>query len=615
MGLASVRSVVATPIPGAAAGVAARGEGQPGDVILAIQSSDKLGGFADMTISGGGTWQPVDSLEGPNWAGTKISRKILTTAEPEQYTVTQTDANTYGTVIILVLKDADPAGILVVKRPGTVAPAATPVSASGLELRYGVGIVEGLASWAQLTGYEGLDVLSGVFITASLAGRPFASSSRMSALDLAPSPPIAEANSQAFTILVQSAGSAPGGGDIPTPPTFPAFTPTKGVARTSYTVHDFLTGELRGDIYPVDPTYDRRDGEAGGWSGFLPFASRRDADKIAEMIPRDPADLTSGPGRLVVHSWREGVPMGVHWIHTAEIAKSSRLGWGVQLQGTTLDGYMNSVSLEADVEFYDDQIQNARDLIAHMGLDPRSNPGFALQAGMSGLVRPLAAKQADTTTYGRVLRDYARAAGGFGYVINPTLVGGNLERRWAWGSPRLDFPDLQWTFTEARDGGEIIDWREVRSALQGGTRIGVIGGTPEQEDATQNSVAARSTLIETPHLAAGWPIIDLRINHPSASTDLTELERYAQRYAATAAGAPRVFSATVILGKHSDFDPNGIGGWVEFVMNNNWHIRTDAGGAFQMPAQRLIGWALTPAGRGNGKDRLQIITAQDTEAA
>lgn len=609
--LADVRSVIATPIEGTNSGVAERGDAEPGDVVLAIQSSDKLSGFGAMGISGGGTWQPVDSLEGPNWAGTKVSRKIIGVSEPQQYTVTQADNATYGTVTLLVLKDADPNGIVVVKRPGTVAPAATPASASGLEIRYGVGIVDGLASWAQITGYQGLDVLSGVFITASLAARQFVSSARLAALDLTPSPEIAEADSQAFTILVQSAGSAPGGGDIPTPPSFPAFTPTKGVARTSYTVHDFLSGELRGDIYPVNPTYDRRDGEAGGWSGFLPIANRRDADKIAEMIPRDPEDLTSGPGRLVVHSWREGVPWGIHWIHTAEIAKSGRLGLGLTLQGTTLDGYMNSVSVEEDVEFYDDQAQNARDLIVHMGADPRSNPGFALQPGMSGVVRPLAAKKADNTTYGRVLRDYARAAGGFGYVINPTLVGGNLERRWAWGSPRLDFPDLQWTFTEARDGGEIIDWREVRSALQGGTRIGVIGGTPQQEDATQDSVAMRSALIETPHLAAGWPIIDLRVNHPSASTDLTELERYAQRYAATAAGAPRVFSATVILGKRSDFDPNGIGGWVEFVMNNNWHIRTSAGGAFQMPLQRLIGWSLTPAGRGNGKDRLQIITAQE----
>ncbi|MGC5009738.1 hypothetical protein ACLQ2R_03130 [Streptosporangium sp. DT93] len=607
---ATPRSVAASQVDGET-GTAERGDAQPGDVLLAFHSADELGGLAGMTISGGGTWTPLEELAASNWSGSRIWRKPVGGSEPDEYDIAQGTADTAGVVIILVIRGGDPNSIVVTKQVGSVAPAATPASASGLEIRYSAGAPSLPTSWAQHPGYDGLDVQNGAFTTAGLAVRPYLSSGAVGELDMAPSPPLDDAHSHAFTLLIRSlGGSAPGGGEIPTPPSFPAFTPTKGVARTSYTVHDVLTGSYVGDIHPAAGlAYDRRDGEAGGWSGTLPMPNRREADRIAEIIPRDPEDLSSGPGRLVIHSWREGVPWGVHWLHTTEVTRTARGGLAMQLQGTTLDGYMNSVSLEEDVAFGDDQIVNARDFIAHMSADSRSNPGFALQGGTSGLVRPLIAAQADNTTYGRVLRDYSQVDGGFGYVIDPTLVGSTLERRWRWGSPRLDL-DQEWIFTESREGaGEITGWRELRSALSGGTRIGVIGGVPEAEDATQDRTAVRSELIETPHLAAGWPIIDLRLNR--ASTDLTELERYALRYAATAAGAPRVFSMDVILGKGSDFDPNGIGGWVTAVMNNDWHIRTASGGAFAMPAQRLIGWALTPGGRGAGKDRLQVVTAQE----
>lgn len=586
-----------------------------GDQLYALHTATG-GDFDELIEPSPGDWKLLDSTSGGSESlHTKLWRTTLVTV-PEQVTCGQGFAD--GTLHLVTVAGASAALPKIVKQSDNggatiFLPGDAPGTPSGIELRFAGAFVNNDDSpvWKAPAGYPGVaSAYSGEFATSAVTFKAFSSSAPLA--DVVFTLTGADIGlAHGYTIIIPSSSSS--GGTTPTPPAFPAFTPLKGTARASYTVHDFLTGEYRGNIYPAAGlTHDRRDGEAGGWSGFLPIANRKKADQLAEIIPRDPDDMSSGPGRLVIHSWREGVPVGIHWLHTAEIARTGRATLGIQIQGTTLDGYMNSVSLEEDVEFVGDQLQNARDFITLMASDPRSNPGFGLSAGMSGVVRSLVAKVADNTTYGRVLRDYARVDGGFGYVVNPTLVGNSLQRLVAFGSPKLHLPDEEFTFTETRNGpGEVTDWRELRSAIQGGTRIGVIGGTPQVEDATQDAVAVRTPLYETPHLLAGWPIIDLRVNHPSSSTDLTELEKYALRYKALSAGAPRVFSMNVLLGRGSDFNFNGIGGYVRAVMNNDWHVRTAQGGAFEMPPQRLIGWALTPAGRGSGKDKLQLVTAQE----
>lgn len=599
--VASVRSMVATPVNGSPK-AAARGAVAAGDVLLLFHSSDAGSNSGLGEPSGGGTWSPSSSLPGGNWAGSKIWARVASDEEPETYGITQgTGAD--GVVTIVAIRGATLADLIIL--PGDPGgPGATPATASGVVLHYGAGVpfTGAQVSWGQPPGYSCVQAQSAPWTTAILAARAFSSSAPVEGVSLQPSSSLHV--SHGFTVLVASSTSS----STPTPIPFPAFTPVRGITRMRYTVHDALTGGYRGDISPSGISFGRRDGEADGWSGFCPMPSAREGDRLAEIIPRDPEDLSSGPGSLVVHSWRAGVLWGIHWIHTAEIVKSGRLGLGMQLSGATLDGYMSSVALEEAVEFGGDQIDNARDFILHLGQDPRSNMGFTLQPGTSGTVRPLVAAPGPNVTYGSALRDYARTDGGFSYVINPTVVDGAIQRRWVWGAPRLDFPDELVTFTEGREGGEVIEWREVRSVLRGGTRFGVWGGTPPATDATQSSTAVRSALIETPHLVAGHPIVDQRLTHPGASTDVGTLDDYARYYASTAAGAPRVFSATVLIGRGSDFHPNMIGGYARFLLNNHWHKRTPEGGAAQSGYQRILAWSLTPGGRGSGKDRLQVIT-------
>lgn len=611
--VASARSIVATPFLDPE-GPAERGEAQPGDLLLAFLSAHPLSGadlgIGSMTISGGGTWQEVASRPGDEWTGSRIMGKVVGSNEPTSYQVALGDDDTFSVVTILAIAEGALSGIVTASADGSIAPAATPGNASGLEIRYAAAAaLNQVVSWAQLSGYSGLDIQVGNLTTSAIAVRQYVSSSTVPARDLSPSPNIFPAG--AFTLLVKSAGS--GGSTPPTPPTFPASTPGKGESNLRYTVHDLLTGQYVDDISPSGVTLTKFFNEPGSWRGRLDLANRAEARKINEIFPADPTDLTSGPGRLVVHTWASGVLWGVHWLHTTETGRDERGNVYMQVSGSTLDGYPLHVALETAGELIlgDDQIQNARDLIQHMQASPGSNIGLGLLGGVSGNVRALTAKPGPGVTYGRILQDYARASDGFEFVVNPRVIDGSIIRSWEWGSPKIVGSGVH-RFAEGEDGGTITNWREVRSALSGGTRWGAWGGTPEQEDATVAAEPVRGALITTPHVAAGWPIIDQRPAHPANSTSQTEVDNYAAYWAATAPGAPSVFTFDVIIGPGSTLGPNSLGDQVQATLDNpRYPIRADGSASFNR-SQRLIGWELTPADRGaGGKDRIKLITESE----
>ncbi|MEV0619609.1 hypothetical protein AB0I81_40265 [Nonomuraea sp. NPDC050404] len=610
---AEVRSVAATPLSITEEEDVERGEAQPGDLILAFHSSD-WGSLNSMSISGGGTWQPLGSRAGSDWAGSEIWAKPVTSGEPTHYRVRQEDEDTDGTVILLVLRLATLSNVVVQSANGFVAPAASPGFASGVEIRYAAASpYDDDVTWPQLSGYNGLDVITlGGTVTATLAVRSYVTNAQVPALNLAPDPN--NFTGHAFTILVRSTGS--GGGTPPTPPEFPATMPGRGETTMRYTVHDFLTGQYLADIRPSDVRLSQYINEPGSWSGRLNLANPREADRINRLFPADADDLTSGPGRLLIHTWRSGVLWGPHWIHTTETGRDERGRVYMDLRGSTLDGYLNYVAIEDDTDlvFGDDQIQNARDLLLHMMANPSSNPGFGLMAGSSGVFRLLEAKADGSARYGQVLQAFAKASDGFEYTVNGRVVDGSIIRSWEWGSPKI-IKSAVHTFVEAAEGrGTITNWREVRSALSGGNRWGSFGGTPEQEDATMTATAVRAALIVTPHVAAGWPLIDQRPVHPSASTDQDEVDRYAAYWAATAPGAPSVFTFDAILGAKATLGPTSLGEQVRAILNNaRYPIRSDGSASFDR-RMRLIGYELTPGQRGSGKDRIKCVTESQVAA-
>lgn len=609
MGAAPLTPSIATGPNGGPFNIARPANVVEGMGLLALLAVDS-GGLS--LIQGGGGWQPLGRVSGPSTHLTAVDAywRQATSNEPDSYTVLiGASGDGVAAIVPIVGAVSTPpqiaSGALAVGTTTVTTPSLTPATPSGIVLRWAAGIPnEANISWQDVPGYiELVDEQSEDEIGGQLVWAPVASNARLPAVAHTASSPLQYGGG--LTIFVASAQVV-----VPDPPDFPAFTPGLGEARMRYVVHDFLTGANRGEIVPAEVYMDRRIGEPGTWRGRLPIPNAREAAKAAEIIPRDPGDLASGPGRIVVHCWRAGILWGIYWLHTAVIAKDERGQVYIDLQGSTLDGYLQWVKVAADAGFAGDQIQVARQLLTHMQATPASNAGLAFTAGTSGTARTLLATRSSNNSYGRLLQDYARNSDGFEYVGNPTVVDGVIQRLIAWGAPKLINLDAEHVFTEAVDGGDITTWREERSIFRGGTRWGVIGGTPST-DATQSSTAATSALVNTPHIAAGWPIVDQRVNHPSNSTNQTELDVYAAYWAARAPGAPRVFSANAVIGANTTLNPNGLGDAVRFVLNNAWHPITAAGAAGFNLRQRLLGWGLTPAGRGEGKDRVQLITEQE----
>ncbi|MFI6814419.1 hypothetical protein ACIBG7_18555 [Nonomuraea sp. NPDC050328] len=596
---AETRSLVSRVAPGAVA----RGAAQPGDIILAW-STASFGANADLTITGGGTWQPLGEFPSTSWAGARVWGKTVGADEPEEYTVTQ-DSVADGVVILHVIRDATLAGLQLDFDTSNMAPGLTPSSPSGIEIRYSAGLQNfGATTWAALPGYTQDQVQTGA-ITATLAARPYASTSPLDAAGMLAAPtPTAQ---RAVTLLIQSTDGGTGGGQIPTPIPFPPFAPAKGIRTTSFVGLDLLTGEFRGDLPTLkDVSLDGRINEPGSFSATIPLTSPLEAAKAAEVFPPDEYDLSAGVGRTVLHTWRGGQLWGPHWIHTVIETRNQRSGKvELQIQGVTLDGYLAHVALQQAIEFdFGDQLDNFRALVQVALDDPGSNVGLTLGAGTSASLRPL---KGDIDAYiGQLMQSYAKALDGFEYTAAARLVDGAVLRTIELGAPKLDFPLVTHEFVESPNGGDTLTWSRTRSALTGYTRLGVIGGTPQQADITTTATAIRSELIEaSAHRAAGWPWIDKRLRHDS--TDQTTIDEYAAYWAARAPGAPAVFQATVLLGAGSSFGPNSIGEYARISLNNpRYPLRTDGSPTFDR-LFRIIGWQLQPRTRGRGKDRLTLV--------
>ncbi|OPG10565.1 hypothetical protein [Microbispora sp. GKU 823] len=589
-------------------------DSRPGDLLLAIHSAD-IGSLNSMAVDGGGTWTAIAARGRDGGAGgTKVYRRTATAAEPSTYQFTQS-FSADNTVTILAIPGGSSTGIVITQQGAAgstqdvTAPAATPSTGSGLELRVGVAFSLNSSttlSWQTPTGWTPVrSAQSRQYVAATVASRAIVSSTQVAAATFRTSRSVGE--QQGFTILIPTTGSTP------TPPVIPDTAPGRGSGLYRYMCHDLRTGAYITDIRPSDCTFDRRIGEPGTFSATLPIPNKTVAEEVARIVPRFSSDLSTGPGRFTVRIWRAGVLWGEYWITAAQISRSRRGGISVQLRGSTLDAYLRNVPVESDLSYSSDQIANARSLITHMQGLTGANISLQLQPGTSGVTRPLEVKASDDKTYGDALADFAREYNGFEYVIDPSLnaTTGEVERWWRWGYPRIQGTTTH-VVTESPHGGDILEWSEQIDALRGATRARVRGGTPEVTDAEAGSEPVYSSWASSAtHLAAGWPRIGQRVDHPGQSTSTSELNDYVVRWLAAMAGAVRVYSCTVALGAKTTLSPSALGDQVRRVMVNEWFPSVD-GGAGVNQSQRLIGIAISPVRRGVGKEEAQLILEEPT---
>ncbi|MGS2645821.1 hypothetical protein [Streptosporangium sp. G12] len=575
-----------------------------GDILVMWHSCD--GTAASMGVPTGGGWEPLGGLQFDGVLVTKTWAKEVTGVEPDAYGITQT-AND-GTVIVVCVRNPD--GNLVATKvagnEGTplTSPPLTPNGADDLLLRYiaaQAGDLNAL-TWTEPAGHTLLVTAQDApgFVAAAVASKALSSSTLVPAADWGANPASGADYHHGFSVSIGSSSST--GGDAPPPVVYPPFAPGRGSGRYRYVFRRLMDGVFLGEIDLAGVAFDKRILQPGSFTGTIPIPNRQARTLAQEIIPSDPSVLTTGPGVIVCDVIRAGEPWGEYWITGARPSRSRRGTPAITLRGSTLDAYLLSVELQDDLAYTQiDQIAIARELLNHMQGQPRANIGLQLQAGTSGMLRDRTYLDSDRASYGQRLRELAEVDGGFEHMINIAVVDGTLQRQWVWGYPRLGAADVRHVYSDARNGGEILEWSEEHDALRGATRWRARGDAPQTDaDASTQSVPLVSTAHEaTAHLAAGWPRIDRTIYRQGVTIQQT-LEDYAAYWASVAPGVLRVDQITVALGAEPTLTPNDLGDKARIFLTNEWH-------AGEVRERRIIGMKITPVSRQSGLEEADLV--------
>ncbi len=381
-----------------------------------------------------------------------------------------------------------------------------------------------------------------------------------------------------------------------------------------YVAADLLTDTYITDLPLDDVTFTRRILEPGTFQASVEIADRIVADRIAKVVPRHPVDpgqpdgLSTGPGRTVVHVYRNGVIWGSYLLWQASVSQSGRGNIHVQLQGSTLESYLNHVLIRTDLGPYTgvDQIQIARNLLTSMQSDPLADIGLTLQSGTSGALRDREYYATEAISYGQRLVELANVDNGFEWVIDTSVDAGTgvRARRWRWGYPTLG-SSTDYVFK----GDDILSWQEDIDALRGATKWQTRG------ESTNTDVAGRSVPLTSDihtaqdYIDAGWPRLDLTVDYSTVNEEST-LNNYAAWWAANRGGAVRVHRAVVRLAPQTSFSPANLGDVVRVMLVNTWWPVREGVASFSK-SWRVIGMDVRPPSRGDGTEQC-TLTFEET---
>ncbi|GHH67659.1 hypothetical protein GCM10017673_15020 [Streptosporangium violaceochromogenes] len=588
---------------------------QAGDVLFACQTS--AAPFVGVPAPSG--WTATAALDDEVFGDfyTRVWRRTAGTSESGSYVFPQGDGA--GTLIVVAVEGADlQVAARVAVREGleepafVVTPGVTPAAATHLEVRFAVTLGQAFqtVTLAPPAGYvlRGTAAMQGHF-SAACASRQLSSSS-----------PSGEKN---FVTTGENPGgthgitiSIPGGSTEPEVPPIPADAPGQGDALYSYRFSRLFGGFL-GTLDLAGVSFEKRISRrgqinSGNFSASYPMSNEAEGDLVAQIVPRNPADLLRGPGVTVVDIWRAGDHWGRYWIIGAKVTKQRRQKPVLQLSGVTMEAYLQYVELEETLGPFtsEDRVEIARQLITHMQAQEHADIGLILAPGSSGSA-VTRTYEAHRGKYGGHVADTTSGLDGYEWMINTQLGAGGVELHWKWGKP-LGNPNAKHTFTDSPGGGEILDYGIDMTPLTRGTRWRARGDSV-QTDASTPSTPLLSAPYSSPHLATGvWPRLDRTVDRPGV-TDLAALNAAAEQLAATSGGAPHVFSITVLLGEEPSIRPNLLGDSARIVIADEWFKRVN-GGAGLNEKRRILGMRVTPTGREQGRDEAELyIDDQEVE--
>lgn len=596
---ASVRSHTVTSGTGTTIAAAVPAVVSAGDHLWAIHVTDTAP--ASMTAAG---WTLAGSIDG--FLAAKVWRRTATSAEPSSYAFGQANLSD-GHVFMLAVADVDvslPPVLVGGDSFGipTSTPGVTPSGAPHLEIRVAAVALPGQPiTWQIPPGFTSRGASeSALELVAAAAASRLINSSAASGEQLFTALPQLGRDGIGLTISLPSAAARE-----PEIPTFPAFTPTRGSARYQYRFRRLRDGQYLGHLDLADVSFDKRISSPGTFSATIPIPSRRVGDQVAEVVGRDPSQIDTGPGVMVVDIIRDGDIWGEYWITSSRLDRGQSGTPKIVLQGTTLDGWMTAVEFQTELLFeQEDQIDIARALIANLQAQQYANIGLTVAAGTCGVLRDRTYTD-DGGTYGQRLRELAELNNGFEYSIDIAAAGGTIVRQLRWGYPRLGTGVVEHVFALGPNGGELIAYGEDNDVLRGATRYRARGGTLPG-DASTTSAPLMSTVHEaTLLLEAGWPRVDRTLSYSDVTVAQT-LDDYAAHWAAIAPGAVRVEQYTVALGANPSIHPNLLGDTCRLYLDDEWYRGVTR-------ERRIIGLAITPESR-TGKEEAKLILEQPGEA-
>ncbi len=376
-----------------------------------------------------------------------------------------------------------------------------------------------------------------------------------------------------------------------------------------YRACDLLTDRHIADLDLSGVSFSRRIGEPGTFQATITISNPEEAERAALVVPRFPEDLSTGPGRTVIHVYRTGVIWGSYLLTAATVSSEGRSNTTISLTGSSLEEYLNWVQIRTSIDPYVgvDQIQIMRDLISRMQANNIYDIGLTVQAGSSGVVRTQTYRRTDAASYGQRIGELADMDDGFEWLIRTVAQpNGTRTRELVWGYPILGDDGADHIFQMP---GDVTSITESIDATRGATAWQV-RGEAVNDDVTDESVPLLSDVAYADaHLDAGWPGIDQSADYSTVRIKDT-LDAYARWHANHLSGALRHVQATVWMDADSTFSPNNLGDRARLMVVNDWWPIVSNRASFAK-SWRVIGVDVSPPERGADQDAVGLTFQEE----
>ena len=394
------------------------------------------------------------------------------------------------------------------------------------------------------------------------------------------------------------------------------------MSRYRYVFADLLTDQTITELALTGVTFDRRIIQPGTLRATIPIPNAEVAADVRRVFPHERYwPPTAGPGRVVCHVYRGAQIWGTYIIWTATPSGDERGNVSVEIQGATLESYLDHRQIWTDIPPFVqvDQATIAHELVRHM-----QAPGGPADIGLVPKGAPLGVRRdrtyraSEAATYGQRLAELANVADGFEYMVKTFLdpTTGKRARHFVTAS-RLgqDQTDHVWTRP-----GNVVSWSYPSDAASAATRWRARGDT-DQDDLTADSEPMLGTVQTADELiAAGWPWLDHTEDYQGV-TQVDTLDAYARWWRDTRSGVIRIPQARVRLDDSPSFTPDRLGDYARLTIVDPW-FPLDRSEGYGRPTfsrrWRVVGIEVTPTSREDGQELATLIFAEqndDQEAA